>query len=84
MLGWPALLLWRARRFGVDYLAIDREMLLEYGEESLAGLGRLPVSEALVGAVLLGGLRGHGRRVFVARVGSDEAVARARLRARCS
>jgi hypothetical protein len=34
-----------ARRFGVDYLAIDREMLLEYGEESLDGLGRLPVYE---------------------------------------
>jgi len=34
-----------ARRFGVDYLAIDREMLLEYGEESLEGLGQLPVYE---------------------------------------
>ena len=41
----PALIRRVAERFDVSYLAIDREMLLEYGEESLEGLGRLPVYE---------------------------------------
>jgi hypothetical protein len=34
-----------AARFGVDYIAIDGPMLLEYGEEALDGLGKLPVYE---------------------------------------
>lgn len=41
----PELIRATARRFGVDYLAIDGEMLLEYGEEQLDGLGQLPVYE---------------------------------------
>jgi hypothetical protein len=41
----PELILAAARRFGVDYLAIDPPLLLEYGEEELDGIGRLPVYE---------------------------------------
>jgi hypothetical protein len=39
----PELIRATAERFGVDYLAVDGAMLLEYGEDELAGLGRLPV-----------------------------------------
>lgn len=41
----PELIRATARRFGVDYLAVDGGMLLEYGEDSFDGLGRLPVYE---------------------------------------
>jgi hypothetical protein len=41
----PDLIRETARRFGVDYLAVDGPMLLEYGEEELEGLGQLPVYE---------------------------------------
>ena len=41
----PELIRATAQRFGVDYLAVDGEMRLEYGEELLDGLGQLPVYE---------------------------------------
>lgn len=41
----PELIRAVARRFGVDYVAVDGEMLLEYGEEQLDGLGQLPAYE---------------------------------------
>lgn len=41
----PELIRATAERFGVDYLAVDGEMLLEYGEDKLEGLGQLPVFE---------------------------------------
>lgn len=41
----PELIRAVAQRFGVDYVAVDGEMLLEYGEEQLDGLGQLPVYE---------------------------------------
>jgi hypothetical protein len=34
-----------ARRYGVTHLAIDEAMTAEYGEETLKGLGKLPVFE---------------------------------------
>jgi hypothetical protein len=41
----PALILAAARRYGIGYVAIDAPLQKEYGEEALAGLGRLPVYE---------------------------------------
>jgi hypothetical protein len=41
----PELIRATARRFGVDYVAIDPETLLEYGEDELEGIGRLSVYE---------------------------------------
>ena len=41
----PALILAAARRYGIGFVAIDDPMTKEYGAETLAGLGRLPVYE---------------------------------------
>jgi hypothetical protein len=41
----PDLIHAAARRYGIDYVAIDEPMRKEYGPEMLAGLGRLPVYE---------------------------------------
>jgi hypothetical protein len=38
----PALIRATAQRMGVIHVAIDRLMTDEYGEEALAGLGKLP------------------------------------------
>jgi hypothetical protein len=43
----PALIRAAAQRMGVTHVAIDRLMTDEYGEEALAGLGKLPCYEPL-------------------------------------
>jgi hypothetical protein len=43
----PALIRAAAQRMGVTHVAVDRLMVEEYGEEALAGLGKLPCYEPL-------------------------------------